>query len=67
MGPREFTQEGIGVRAFPQREGGKVQAHRPPLRPALQRDNRLRTQVQAPHLLQQGRRFLKGESQVGGP
>jgi hypothetical protein len=36
MGPRERPKEGIGVGPFAQRQGGKLQAHRPALRPGRQ-------------------------------
>jgi hypothetical protein len=60
MGPRERTKEGVGIRSFAQGERGQLQAHRPPLRPALQGREGLRREVQPPHLPQQGRRLLGG-------
>jgi hypothetical protein len=43
MGPRKGTQEGIGIWSFAQGVGGQLQAHRPALRPALQRGEGLRS------------------------
>jgi hypothetical protein len=65
MGARERSKERIGVGAFAQRQGGQLQASRPPLRPVPQRGLSLWSQVEAPRLPQQGRRLFGGEPQVG--
>jgi hypothetical protein len=67
MSSRERTQEGIGVRSLTEGQRGKLQAHRPPLRTAVQSGDGLRRQVEIPHLAKQRRGLVGGESEVTGP
>ncbi len=63
---REGVQEDVGIRSVPEGERRQLQAHGPPLRPALEDTDHLGGEVEPPGVPQEGGRLLGGEAQVGG-
>ena len=66
MAAAEARHEPVRVDPAPQRQGGQLQAGRPPLGPGRQHPHRSVEQVGPDHRAQQLGRLLRGEAQVGG-
>jgi hypothetical protein len=65
VGAGKGVQEALEVGSALQRQGGQLQSHDPAFGACLQGSDRLRRQVELPHLPEEGRRLTGGEAQVG--
>ena len=66
MAAAERRHETGDIRLLPQRQGGQLQARRPPLGAGRQRRHRRAGQAGPGRLAQQGRRLVLREAQLGG-